>query len=225
MIATRTMPGAISLSTSSNFPATESSKRVKPVALPPGRAKLATKPWPTGSETCTNMIGTVRVSRNREMTEDLSRPRLRLVGDRPALLQNFVSDRPCQLPNDNRSECCGPLSIPVGGDSAGTPQQETALRIALSIARQQADPSHALGLLCASGERVMATAPPRSVMKSRLCICPGLPCARLKAYHFATGARVAKWHTIGFRRDEAHVRFVPIADIQKVMRHDKRSAN
>ena len=31
--------------------------------LPPGRARLAMKPEPTGSETLTNTIGTLRVSR------------------------------------------------------------------------------------------------------------------------------------------------------------------
>src|SRR6266545_7579733 len=35
---------------------------VKPVALPPGRARLATKPAPTGSGVCVNTIGTVRVA-------------------------------------------------------------------------------------------------------------------------------------------------------------------
>jgi hypothetical protein len=34
--------GAISLSNSSHFPATEYSNGVKPVALPPGRARLST---------------------------------------------------------------------------------------------------------------------------------------------------------------------------------------
>jgi hypothetical protein len=32
------------------------------VTLPPGRAKLSTKPEPTGSMTCTNTIGIVRVA-------------------------------------------------------------------------------------------------------------------------------------------------------------------
>ena len=32
-------------------------ERVKPVMLPPGRARLSTKPAPTGSTTCTNTIG------------------------------------------------------------------------------------------------------------------------------------------------------------------------
>jgi hypothetical protein len=35
---------------------------MRPVALPPGRAKLSTNPAPTGSATCTNTIGTVRVA-------------------------------------------------------------------------------------------------------------------------------------------------------------------
>src|SRR5262249_20092194 len=36
--------------------------RMKPVTLPPGRASVSTKPAPTGSATCTNTIGTVRVA-------------------------------------------------------------------------------------------------------------------------------------------------------------------
>ena len=35
---------------------------IKPVALPPGRASVSTKPAPTGSATCTNTIGTARVA-------------------------------------------------------------------------------------------------------------------------------------------------------------------
>ena len=35
---------------------------MKPVALPPGRARLSTKPAPTGSGTIANTIGTVRVA-------------------------------------------------------------------------------------------------------------------------------------------------------------------
>ena len=41
----------------------ENSKLVKPVIFPPGRARLATKPLPTGSVTCTNMIGTAQADR------------------------------------------------------------------------------------------------------------------------------------------------------------------
>ena len=42
------------------------SNSMKPVALPPGRAKLSTKPAPTGSTTPTNTIGTVRVACSNE---------------------------------------------------------------------------------------------------------------------------------------------------------------
>ena len=61
--ATRAMPGATSFSISSHFPVSDGSKLVNPVALPPGRAMLATKPLPIGSDTPTNTVGIVRVSR------------------------------------------------------------------------------------------------------------------------------------------------------------------
>src|SRR5262245_19138159 len=60
--AIRVTVGAISLISSTHFPANPYSGLVKPVALPPGRAKLATKPAPTGSTTCAKTIGTVRVA-------------------------------------------------------------------------------------------------------------------------------------------------------------------
>ena len=60
--ATRVTRGAISLSSSSHFPLKLYSNCMKPVTLPPGRARLSTKPAPTGSVTFTNTIGTVRVA-------------------------------------------------------------------------------------------------------------------------------------------------------------------
>src|SRR5262249_60964712 len=62
MTAARLMPGAISLRISSHFPLVPYSNVVKPVALPPGRARLSTKPAPTGSATFTNTIGPMRVA-------------------------------------------------------------------------------------------------------------------------------------------------------------------
>jgi hypothetical protein len=47
--AARVTPAAICLSSSSHFPLKLYSKIMKPVALPPGRAKLSTKPAATGS--------------------------------------------------------------------------------------------------------------------------------------------------------------------------------
>ena len=62
--AARVTPGTISLSSSSHFPLKLYSNVIKPVALPPGRDRLSTKPEPTGSGTSTNTIGTVRVARS-----------------------------------------------------------------------------------------------------------------------------------------------------------------
>jgi hypothetical protein len=50
------------LSSSSHFPLMLYSKFMKPVTLPPGRARLSTKPPPTGSPTTGNTTGTVRVA-------------------------------------------------------------------------------------------------------------------------------------------------------------------
>jgi hypothetical protein len=57
----RVTSGEICFSSSSHFPPMLYSKFIKPVALPPGRAKLSTWPALTGSLTTTNTIGTVRV--------------------------------------------------------------------------------------------------------------------------------------------------------------------
>src|SRR5262245_9481871 len=60
--ATRAMPGAICLSNSIHLPLKLYSKLMKPVALPPGRARLCTHPAPTGSGTLIITIGMVRVA-------------------------------------------------------------------------------------------------------------------------------------------------------------------
>jgi hypothetical protein len=56
------MPGEISLSSSSHLAVRPYSNWLKPVALPPGRDRLSTKPAPTGSGTIVNTIGMVRVT-------------------------------------------------------------------------------------------------------------------------------------------------------------------
>ena len=60
--ATRFTPGEISLSSSSHLALKPYSNMTKPVALPPGRARLVTTPAPTGSSTPTKAIGTVRLA-------------------------------------------------------------------------------------------------------------------------------------------------------------------
>src|SRR5215472_11621237 len=61
MSKTRVTCGAVCLSASSHLVPIENSKLVEPVRLPPGCARFGTRPWPTGSLTCANTIGTVRL--------------------------------------------------------------------------------------------------------------------------------------------------------------------
>src|SRR5262245_18813730 len=74
-IAARVTRGAISLSSSTDFPLVLYSDNIKPVALPPGRATLTTNPAPTGSVTFVNTIGKLRVrsEERRVGKEDRSR--------------------------------------------------------------------------------------------------------------------------------------------------------
>ena len=60
MTTTRLTLGAISFSSSNHFALMPYSKLIKPVAFPPGRARLSTKPAPTGSGTFANTIGGAR---------------------------------------------------------------------------------------------------------------------------------------------------------------------
>src|SRR5215831_5680989 len=55
--AARVTDGRISWIVSTHLPPIENSKEVNPVMFPPGRAKLGTKPCPTGSATFTKTIG------------------------------------------------------------------------------------------------------------------------------------------------------------------------
>jgi hypothetical protein len=53
------------------LPAISELKSLKPVMLPPGRARLSTKPWPIGSVTIVNTMGIVLVFRRNATTEGL----------------------------------------------------------------------------------------------------------------------------------------------------------
>src|SRR5262245_25662672 len=68
--------GAICLSSSTHFAARLYSYEVKPVALPPGRARLSMKPAPTGSTTAGNTIGTLRVTFNNAATVEAPKARM-----------------------------------------------------------------------------------------------------------------------------------------------------
>ena len=59
IVAERASFGATSFSNPNHLPPIEGSKFVNPMTLPPGRARLATKPRSTGAVICVNTIGSV----------------------------------------------------------------------------------------------------------------------------------------------------------------------
>src|SRR5262249_52108915 len=148
MIATRGMGGAMSLSSSTHLPPTLGSRFVNPVVLPPGRARLATKPWATGSLTPVNTIGTVCVAccapRRAEMALARIRSGARLsnakgVARSPSGLRNAppIVDR--EIATDGPAQLLEAL-LERGDAPLG-------LRITLSQHHQHPDPPHAVGLL------------------------------------------------------------------------------
>jgi hypothetical protein len=82
MSAARAMLGTMSLRVSIHLPLNDASRLMKPVILPPGCGKLATNPLPTGSETTTNTIGIVLVSRCSAATTGVVCPTINRVAER-----------------------------------------------------------------------------------------------------------------------------------------------
>ena len=147
MTATRATPGAIPLSNSNHLPPNVSSTLVNPVTLPPGRDRLATKPSPTGSETTTNVIGIVRVS--LRWCEQGSRR----AAAQQALSRKFVFGRPRRQPIDIRMHVAASRPPELLEPFPECSDLGLRFRIALGERNQHTDASHALGLLCAGGER------------------------------------------------------------------------
>ena len=69
------------MSISNHFPMMGKSKEVKPVMLPPGRAKLETKPCPTGSMVTQKTIGMARVACFSATTGDVPLVTIRSGGE------------------------------------------------------------------------------------------------------------------------------------------------
>src|SRR5215472_2904800 len=154
--ATRVVLGDISLSRSSNFALKLNSKLVKPVALPPGRAKLATKPLPTGSIVVTNTIGTVRLICSKSATIELAVPRTTSGFDATnsaAYLRNSsVLPAPQRVSTCTLPPSCSPIvAVPVR-----TPQARLGLAPHLYSSARRCGAS----VLAAAPGREAATPPP-----------------------------------------------------------------
>ena len=167
--------GAISLSSSSHFALRPYSNWMKPVALPPGRARLSTKPPPTGSTTfgehdrhaCGSPAATIGDVERRAANDHVRRERdqLRRVlaharRYRRALQRLSIRRlRPTVQPN-----FCKPLQE----------RRDVGLRFRIVRGQSMSTPMRRIRSACcaraASGHA--AAAPPSSVMNSRRLMCP-----------------------------------------------------
>ena len=141
---------------------------MKPVTLPPGRGKLATKPLPTGSETFAKMMGMVRVCCSNAAVVGVFCERMRSGCSATSSFANRCIDSASPAsPSECRSGCCGPPPTRASGVPRGTPRRRPVLpgrsRHTPSARRSAASAR----LLRARGERPRRAAPPSSVMNSR----------------------------------------------------------
>ena len=121
---------------------------MKPVTLPPGRGKLATKPLPTGSETVAKMMGMVRVCCSSAAVVGVLCERMRSGCSATSSFANRCLDsasrrRPASVDPDVAALRPPELleSLPERRDVG------LCFRVALGIAHQHADPPHPLALL------------------------------------------------------------------------------
>ena len=163
--------GEISLSSSSHFPLMPYSNEMKPVTLPPGRARLATKPAPTGSVTVAKTIGKVRSPPSTPPRSSADWPRRRPARKRVIRLRICECGRD-QSPPPQRKPIC--TLRPTAQPNSCRLCRKAALRPVLPHRRggdaEYADQPHPVGLLRPRHERPRAAAPPRSVMNSRRII-------------------------------------------------------
>ena len=128
---------------------------MKPVALPPGRARLSTKPAPTGSATIANTIGTVRVAcsngahgRGARGQDDVRRERdqfRRVFANVVGIARGPASSRSARCGRSVQPNCCQPLQE----------RRDAGLqfRIVRGRGHEHADAPHPLALLRARRER------------------------------------------------------------------------
>jgi hypothetical protein len=124
------------------------------VMLPPGRGRLATNPLPTGSETITNTIGMVLVSRCSAATTGVV-----LSHNQIGLKSNQFLRKRLHAIDIGGSKTIVDLDIapfhPSQCFKCGLERRQppNELRVALGPAKQHADPAHSPTLLGGGGKR------------------------------------------------------------------------
>src|SRR6516165_8266411 len=153
MTAARVTCGAISLSSSNHFAPMPYSYSIKPVTLPPGRARLSTKPAPTGSGVCVNTIGIARVACSNDGT----------TAPPPARIMSGASGQFRRVSANALGIACGPAIVDLHVAAVGPAQflqplherRQACLsfRIVCGEGHEHADTPHPLALLRAHRER------------------------------------------------------------------------
>ena len=144
------------------------SNKVNPVALPPGRARLSTKPAPTGSTACANTIGTVRVAACNAATVGLDVAR-RTSGESAISSAAYLRYRSAS-PEAQRMSIC--RFRPLAQPNCCNPCRNPAMRIGPSGSFAPTDCSTPirrmrLGCCARAANGRLAAAPPSPVMNSR----------------------------------------------------------
>ena len=183
--------GAISLSNSSHLPLKLYSNCMKPVTLPPGRAKLSTKPAPTGSGTTAKTCGMVRFAWS---AIKLVTPEAKMTsGDERDQFHGHLAGvvNGARIPPKINSNVTAISPAPL---LQGPPERRLArslqFRIVLGLVHQHADAPHLIALLRARAARPRngkrrRTAKPRDELPPRFVI-PGRPKA-------GPGIRYSRW--------------------------------
>ena len=166
MTAARATPGATCLSNSSHFPIIEGAKLVKPVVLPPGRAMLATKWLPTGSDTPMNTIGIVYVACSRAAVAGVELP-TSTSGFKAtsSFSENLRLIRACRCKAIIDKHAAAFLPAVALKCLPECREPGLYLRVYLGVADKHSDPTGRLFARIASGH--VAAVPPTSVMKPR----------------------------------------------------------
>ena len=138
------------------FPAQAVFELIKPVVLPPGRARLSTKPAPTGSATTANTIGTVRVACSNGPTVEVPGARMTSGASATNSAACLRISTALPWPSGCRSARCGRGPAQLLPAPAGTPRAGLTLRIVSRCGHEHADAPHPLALLRARGERPRA---------------------------------------------------------------------
>ena len=170
-MATRSSPGAISLSNSSILAPITASELINPVMFPPGRERPATNPGPTGSATITNTTGIVRVSRCSAAVPGVPCARItsgcKATNSFAKVRVRFTSPPPQRTSIRRLRPSVQPLSARpcVNRESSAFPSGSfSSTLISTPISRMRSG-----CCACAASGRVTTT-PPRRLMNSRRCM-------------------------------------------------------